>query len=89
MAARKPTEVTNPQSLGGGYAERHGMEKYRAEYEAGWTTAGRTSDSSKYGSGGYTWAWEDGYLDRAAGREKWHITRCPLHDNIEGGCGVA
>lgn len=54
--------------------------QYRLEYEKGWARAKRTSE---YPSGSY--AQEDGYLDSAAGRAKWHLTYCSNHD----ACGEA
>jgi hypothetical protein len=35
------------------------------------------------------WAWEDGFLDEAAGREQFHLRDCKAHHNESGGCGVA
>lgn len=58
---------------------------YRKEYAAGYATAQRTSESRKYNSGEYSWAWEDGYLDAAAGRGRWHLAHCPNHDECGWG----
>lgn len=54
------------------------LEWYISEYNRGWAARKRAvADSSE--------AWEDGYLDAAAGRPKWHYTYCTDHDN----CGEA
>lgn len=89
MAKRIPTGPGNPHGLAADHIRKYGMESYIKEYNAGWATAGRTSDSEKYNSGNYSWAWEDGYLDRAAGREKWHLLACERHDNSPEGCREA
>lgn len=34
-------------------------------------------------------AFDDGYLDAAAGRERYHLRDCKAHHNNEGGCRVA
>lgn len=78
-------EAADPGSLGGEFIAKHGIEEYRREYEAGWRASARASGSGKYDSGNYTYAWEDGYLDRAAGRKKWHLLRCPDHDRCGEG----
>lgn len=66
--------------------------KYKADYERGWRYSAR-------GSGGLDvadrrgWSrdegWMDGYLDYAAGRDKWHYATCMDHTGpFEGhGCG--
>lgn len=90
MAKPRPTEVTNKISLGGLYAARHGMDAYVREYNAGWAASRRPGDSEKWNNGTSTDAWDDGYLDYAAGREKWHLTRCPQHGNgAPGDCNEA
>lgn len=53
---------------------------YRDEYEKGWRAASR---SSEFPSG--THAFDDGYLDRAAGRPKWHLAHCLDHDECGEG----
>lgn len=92
MGARKPTEAARPDGLGGRFIERHGIEAYHREYDKGWRDSGnpRLSERGPWHMGTSTDAYDDGYLDRAAGREKWHLTRCPLHDNgVPGGCNEA
>jgi hypothetical protein len=57
---------------------------YKAQYNAGWAASkrvGRTgSDSVAFDRGSTTHSWDDGYLDQAAGRPKWHLTWCVDHD---------
>lgn len=64
-------------------------EWYIAQYNLGWqasTRVSRTGQSSEAWSSGETnFAWDDGYLDHAAGRPKWHLTYCSDHD----ACGEA
>lgn len=62
------------------FIARHGLAAYRREYRNGWAAADRPGDSAKWESGNSSDAWDDGYLDRAAGRERWHLTNCPDHD---------
>lgn len=71
---------------------------YRKAYRLGWAASGRASDldgaESRYirrhqPTAQELEAWTDGWLDYAAGREKWHLLYCERHDNGEGGCGVA
>jgi len=51
--------------------------EYRSWYEKGWRYSGRPSATLDHGdSNGYPDAWYDGYLDRAAGRDKWHLATC-------------
>lgn len=47
---------------------------YRDWYQKGWSYAIRPSATLEHGDrNGYPDAWYDGYQDRAAGREKWHL----------------
>lgn len=59
-------------------------DEYARDYMAGWkasTRVGLTGNPSrKFEEGRTTRAWEDGYHDQAAGREKWHLRDCPNHD---------
>lgn len=55
--------------------------QYRTEYEKGWARAKRTDEYPSGGSG----ALEDGYLDQAAGRPKWHLAHCTDHDHCGEG----
>jgi hypothetical protein len=88
MAQRKPAEHADKTSPGGEYAERYGIDLYRDQYERGWKAANSLSESRVWESGMSSDAFDDGYLDAAAGREKWHMTRCANHDTVEnGGCG--
>ena len=58
---------------------------YIREYNAGYKAASRTSDSPSFDRGVTSHAWDDGYLDRAAGRMKWHLTYCADHDTCGEG----
>lgn len=54
---------------------------YIAEYNRGWAAGARGPiDRSEQSH-----AWDDGYLDRAAGRAKWHLTYCSNHDDCGEG----
>lgn len=90
----KPPKADTPlETLG--HTAREWVEAGRAaeyvrEYNAGWAASGRGSDSSKWNDGSASWAWDDGYLDRASrDNDKWHLTYCLNHHNGEGGCGKA
>lgn len=60
------------------------MEKeYRKQYEKGWRYSNSANPTLDYADRrGLTKidAWVDGYMDAAAGREKWHIPNCPNHN---------
>jgi hypothetical protein len=62
---------------------------YGAQYTAGWNASvrvGRTGQPSrKFSDGTASHAWEDGYLDHASGRDKWHLRDCPNHDTCGQG----
>lgn len=58
-------------------------EWYITEYEAGWLYA-KTSTTMPDGTSS---AFDDGYLDQATGRMKWHKAHCADHNT--SGCGVA
>lgn len=60
----------------------HGVEWYAREYRSGWAAAQRGGVPRKWDEGTASYAWEDGYLDAAAGREKWHLAYC------DGECGA-
>lgn len=69
-------------SLGSAFAHRNGVAAYVREYRNGFAAGSRStiSDDTKWNSGQSSDAWDDGYLDAAAGRERWHLTYCPTHD---------
>lgn len=67
--------------------------EYRKHYNRGWRTSTTTTTGSpldnadgrlhrdadgNWQRGEYD-AWYDGYMDAAAGREKWHLPNCPDH----------
>ncbi len=59
------------------YVAMHGIEQYRRMYAKGWAI--RTSEDRLDAQAYFTdWAFQDGYTDRAAGREMWHLSKC--HD---------
>jgi hypothetical protein len=65
---------------------------YKRCYSAGWASSMRRQGGMDDAEGrflsrnGYAWsspehwAWEDGWLDMAAGRPKWHLLTCLDHD---------
>lgn len=70
------------------------LSDYRKAYNRGWRHS--STDKHSLDNNPYPWmpnvaigsgvnamndAWEDGYLDYAAGREKWHLLRCLDHSN--------
>jgi hypothetical protein len=58
--------------------------KYKRDYERGWrSTAGL--DRADADGRSDNEAWMDGYLDQAAGREKWHMLNCPDHNTCGKG----
>lgn len=75
--------------LGRRAAESLGVDGYIAQYNLGWqasTRVSRTGQNSEAWSSGMTnYAWDDGYLDNAAGRAKWHLTYCRNHDECGEG----
>ncbi len=68
------------------------QDEYDRHYTAGFNSSTRlgggmdaaeTRYLSRKGlpwSGPEHWAWEDGWLDAAVGREKFHLRDCPDHD---------
>jgi len=65
-------------------------KQYRKDYNRGWRyseTANANLDTAD--SKGWTDsnAWMDGYLDLAAGRDKWHTPNCPTHGDANNTCG--
>lgn len=63
--------------------------KYVRDYNRGWKADQRGTSLESGDRAGASKAWEDGFLDHAAGRPKWHLARCKAHHNSEGGCGEA
>lgn len=61
---------------------RDGEAAYRERYNAGWRYSERGGSLDRADDLGLTdnEAWYDGYLDMAAGRDRYHITFCPDHD---------
>jgi hypothetical protein len=51
--------------------------EYKAWYNRGWRASARENATLERGDAiGAPDAWYDGYLDYAAGREKWHLALC-------------
>lgn len=61
----------------------HQGEEYVRDYNRGWAASGRRTVSSEWDAGYGTVGFDDGYMDRAASREKWHLAWCDDH----GECG--
>jgi hypothetical protein len=70
-------------TLGRRYAEAYGVDEYKREYNKGWAGGRRAQDTPPraWENGTSSDAYDDGYLDAAAGRSKWHLTNCPDHEN--------
>lgn len=77
-ALRRGYHVADPDST-------DGLDWYVKQYNAGYAAAGRPTTSKAWESGSSSDAYDDGYLDRAAGRAKWHLTYCTDHDNCGEG----
>jgi hypothetical protein len=83
-------------------ALRYGLDikTYNIAYTKGWEASSRGSsldeaevrflsrNKVKWNSPEHN-AWEDGWLDMAVGREKYHLRDCRAHHNDEGGCMIA
>ena len=68
----------HPKTAAARYVAANGIEEYRRMYTKGWTT--KASDAYLEEAGLFEDdAFQDGYLDRAAEREKWHLSRCGDH----------
>ena len=63
----------------------------RDAYSRGWRASATTQGYALDGADarGEPDEWYDGYMDMAAGRDKWHRPLCPAHHNNPGGCGQA
>lgn len=68
---------------------RENTPQYRADYIRGWKAGVNIGALDRADDRNEPDAWYDGYLDYAAGREKWHRRDCAAHHNRPGGCGVA
>ncbi len=60
---------------------------YRKAYQRGWSAGVRGADGAleRADDRHDPESWYDGYLDAAAGRERYHIPNCPDHNT----CGIA
>lgn len=89
---RPPKSLEDVESpLGRRFIERHlspiprvAVDDYVREYNRGWAASRRGADT-EFGTGYSTDAYDDGYLDASAGRQKWHLTYCTDHDNCGEG----
>ena len=72
-------EGTRPSKM----IEQDGETVYRERYNAGWRYSERGSSLDREDALRHTdnEAWMDGYLDMAAGRERYHMAFCPDHDS--------
>lgn len=61
------------------------LDWYKGEYNAGFAAGKSGRDSRKWQDGSASHAWDDGFLDGAAGRPKWHLTHCANHDTCGEG----
>lgn len=63
---------------------RENTAEYRRDYERGWRYSDReTATLDHLDAKGASVAEYDGYLDKACGREKWHLRDCsdPTHNH--------
>jgi len=58
---------------------------WNAEYNKGWSASRRGGVCRAWESGTSSDAFDCGYLDYAAGRDKWHLRDCPDHDHCGQG----
>ncbi|MDN6428583.1 MAG: hypothetical protein L0J79_01940 [Propionibacterium sp.] len=72
-------EVAANSSHGAEYVAEHGIEAYRRMYTRGWTTKASNEYLEEQGLFEDD-AFQDGFSDFFAGREKWHLSRCRDHD---------
>jgi hypothetical protein len=55
--------------------------EYRKDYRKGWRYSGSEGATLDHADAiRASDAWVDGYLDLAAGRQKWHRLNCPDHE---------
>jgi hypothetical protein len=67
-----------------GISDDQAIAWYIAEYNRGWEGA-RRENCREWQDGSGSHAFDDGYLDRAAGRPKWHLAHCANHDECGEG----
>ena len=66
--------------------EQLGKAEYTKWYRRGWRHSAMSSEPSldnNPGTGWRYWAWEDGYMDYAGDRPKYHRRNCPKDDHNE------
>lgn len=89
----RPEDWTNESDAPGQYEVPHYYgEQYVKDYRRGWRDSarhGRTGAETAFQRGEGSGAYDDGYLDQAAGRKKWHLAHCDVHENSSEGCGWA
>ncbi len=60
--------------------KRKDTPEYRRDYQRGWRSSAGQGSLDRADARREPEAWYDGYLDYAAGREKWHRLHCPNHE---------
>ena len=89
----RPGDFANEVDAPGRYAVPHHLgEQYVRDYRRGWRDSARIArgaEETAFQTGAGSHAYEDGYLDHAAERKKWHLAHCDLHENSSEGCGWA
>lgn len=78
-----PLARREPVLAQGGDRDKAALAGYVEEYNRGWTAA-RRDFCAEWDDGSSSAAFDDGYLDRAAGRAKWHLTYCTDHGTCCG-----
>lgn len=91
--AIRPEDFANEVDAPGRYAVPHHLgEQYVRDYRRGWRDSQRIARGARetdFQRGMGSRAYEDGYLDHAAERKKWHLAHCNHHANDGTGCGWA
>jgi hypothetical protein len=60
--------------------DRTDTPEYRRDYQRGWRASSAGGSLDRADARREPDAWYDGYLDLAAGREKWHRLHCEDHE---------
>lgn len=89
----RPGDFANEADAPGRYEVPHYLgEQYVRDYRRGWRDSqriARGAQETAFQRGEGSVAYEDGYLDHAAERKKWHLAHCDVHENSSEGCGWA
>lgn len=78
IAGALPREEIRRQGL----CATQALAWYKDEYNRGWAASKRQPEFPRHEA---SHSFDDGYLDYAAGRAKWHLTYCTDHDNCGEG----